>query len=218
MNAVQGNWRETLCGRDTSVPATDTKVAWQNTPCPGATNTCPPRFLHLAAKPTESRFFNQHWCGSCESSNDFLLLQWPSHNEVSQPLASRANARPQWLSPSHFVSHLKVSLISNGPAVSGNWWLATEWLLRHRQGPNLYDKPFHITNTPCIHFGHCCSLCVRHHNSVTLVTQRQGSASASGRERHFWDTVAVTQLLSVSSEGFHKIQWPGSSRIKAALL
>jgi hypothetical protein len=42
------------------------------------------------------------------------LLQWPSYKEVAQPLDGWDTARPQWLSPSQFVSRL------NSLAVTSN--------------------------------------------------------------------------------------------------
>ena len=55
-----------------------------------------------------------HCCGSCECSCKTVLLQWPSHTEMSQPLEARDTAWPQRLLPSQSVSCLK------GLAVAGN--------------------------------------------------------------------------------------------------
>lgn len=49
-----------------------------------------------------------------------MLLQWPSHKEVSQPVSGRATARPQQLPPSHLVS-LTRTLRLKGQGVTGSW-------------------------------------------------------------------------------------------------
>jgi hypothetical protein len=101
-------WCGSLCRPAISVPATARLVAWQYTPFSGVTNTLSPPFQHLPAKPTKPHFFKWHWCGSCECFHKiFLLLQWPGHKSVSQPLVSRNTTRPQWRSPSHLLSHLR---------------------------------------------------------------------------------------------------------------
>lgn len=82
-----------------------------------------------------------------------------------------------------------------------------------------------VTDTyqpPCLHLpakltesqldsGHCCGLCER---SVLLQSPRHKEApqplAGRARKSHCSTMVAVTQPLSVTSERFHKIQWPGS--------
>lgn len=109
------------CTYDPLVSQPQTRqVARQDWRCSDVTNTCPLPCLRLPAKATEFQVSDRLYCDSCQSY-DCVLLQWPSHKEVSHPLAMRATARPQQLPPSHLVSRLTGTLRLNGLAVAGNW-------------------------------------------------------------------------------------------------
>jgi hypothetical protein len=90
------------CERATSVPVTDTQVAWQDMRSYDITDICPPG-LHLTVMPTECVW---QWpcCGLCECSNKTVT-------PVVQPEGSVLGqaGQPCWLLASHSVSCLRGS-------------------------------------------------------------------------------------------------------------